>query len=210
MLLPMKDGFRLLEKYGIPTAKFELCRDAGAAAKAAARIGYPVALKLDSPDIIHKTEKGAVIPNIKDEKALRAAVAVLLRRAGKAKVRGIIVQEHCGGKEIIIGGTDDPQFGDVVLFGLGGVFVEVLKDFSVRVTPIARRDAESMVKEIRGYAILAGARGEKPVNIKAIADTLLKVSRMVEKERRIKELDINPLFVDEHGVKAVDVRVITY
>jgi len=210
MLLPMKDSFRLLEKYGIPTAQFELCRDANAAAKAAKKIGYPLALKLDSPDIIHKTEKGAVIANVKDEKELRSAVALLLRRAGKAKVRGIIVQEHCSGKEIIIGGTDDPQFGDVVLFGLGGVFVEVLKDFSVRVTPIAKRDAEAMVKEIRGYAILAGARGEKPVNIKAIADTLLKVSRMVEKERGIKELDINPLFVDQRGVKAVDARVITY
>lgn len=209
-MLSMRDGFKLLEKYGIPTAKFEIAKTENGAVKAAKKIGYPVTIKLDSPDIIHKTEKGAVKTGIKDEKELRKAIKSLLKRAGKARIKSIIVQENCTGKEIIIGGTDDSQFGDVVLFGLGGIFVEVLKDVSVRVTPITRRDAESMITEIRGYPLLAGARGEKPVNTEAIIEAILNVSRMVDKEKKIKEVDINPLFADENGVKAADVRVITY
>lgn len=210
MMLSMQQGFKLLEKYKIPTAKFLIVKDEESAVKAAKKLGYPVAVKIDSPDIIHKTEKGVVAANLKNEKELRSGVRKVLRKARRAKVAGIIVQEHCNGKEIIIGGTDDSQFGDVVLFGLGGIFVEVLKDVSVRVTPISKRDAEKMVKEIRGYPILAGARGEKAVNIKTIVETILKISKMVDKEKQIKELDINPLFVDEKGVKAADVRVITY
>ncbi|MCK4327572.1 MAG: acetate--CoA ligase family protein [Candidatus Diapherotrites archaeon] len=209
-MLSMKAGFALLDKYGIPTAKFAVVKRVDAAAKAAKKIGYPVAVKIDSPDIVHKTERGVVAANLKDEAELRAGVKRVLKRAGKARVRGIIVQEHCSGKEVIIGGTCDAQFGDVVLFGLGGIFVEVLKDFSVRVTPITRRDAKSMVKEIRGYPLLAGTRGEKPVAIPTIVNTIIKASRMLEREPKIKELDINPLFVDEKGVKAADVRVITY
>ena len=209
-MLSMREGFELLEKYGIPTAKFIVAKDSDSAAKAAEKIGYPVTVKLDSKDIVHKTEKGAVVANIADEKSLRAALKGMHRRAGKAKIDGIIVQENCTGKEIIIGGADDPQFGDVVLFGLGGIFVEVLKDVSIRATPITKRDAKKMLKEINGYPILAGARGEKPVNLNALVETIMKVSKMVDKERKIKELDINPLFVDEKGVKAADVRVITY
>ena len=206
----MKNGFKMLKKYGIPVAKFKIVSDEEHAVKAAKKIGYPLAIKLDSPDILHKTEKGAVVAGIKNEKELRMAIRKAIRKAGKAKINGIIIQEHCSGREILIGGTDDPHFGDVVMFGLGGIFVEVLKDVSIRATPIARRDAEKMVKEIRGYPLLAGVRGEKAVDIKAIVDTILKVSKMVDKEKRIKELDINPLFVDENGIKAADVRVITY
>lgn len=206
----MRQGFKLLKKYGIPTAKFIVAKDTITAVKAAKKIGYPVAVKLDSPDITHKTDKGAVAFGIKNEKELKTALGKMLRRAGKAKITGIIVQEQCSGKEIIIGGSDDPQFGDVVLFGLGGIFVEVLKDVSVRITPIGKRSAEKMVREIRGYPLLSGVRGEKPVKIEAIVDTIVKVSKMVERERQIKELDINPLFVDEKGVKAADIRVITY
>ena len=209
-MMGMKAGFALLEKHGIPTARFAVAKGADGAARAAKKIGYPVAIKIDSPDIVHKTNKGVVAAGLTDEAELRAAVKELLRRAGKARVSGIIVQEHCTGKEVIMGGTCDPQFGDVVLFGLGGIFVEVLKDFSIRVTPISRRDAESMVKEIRGYPILAGARGEAPVAIPKIVDAVIKVSKMLEKEPSIKELDINPLFVDEKGIKAADVRVVLY
>ena len=209
-MLTMREGFGLLRKYGIPAAEYEVVKGPDAAAKAAKRIGYPVVLKLDSPDIVHKTEKGAVAAGIKDEAMLRSSLKAMLRRAGKARIRGIVVQEQCHGKEIIIGGADDPQFGDVVLFGLGGIFVEVLKDVAVRVTPITRRDAEKMVREIEGYPVLAGVRGERGVNTKAIVEAIMKVSKMVDKERQIKELDINPLFVDEKGVKAADVRVVTY
>ena len=162
-MLPMDKGFQMLEKYGIPVAKWAMAKTDTQAIAAAKKIGYPVAIKVDSPGILHKTDKGVVAANIKGEAELKKALKRIRRKAGRAKVNGIIVQEHCGGKEIIIGGADDPQFGDVVLFGLGGVFVEVLKDVSVRVTPIVKRDAEAMVKEIRGYPILAGVRGEKPV-----------------------------------------------
>jgi len=210
MMLSMQHGFKLLERYGIPTAKFIAAKDSASAVKAAGKIGYPVAVKIDSPDIIHKTDRGVVVSGIKNEKELRAALGKILHRAGKARIRGIIVQEYCGGREIIIGGADDPQFGDIVLFGLGGIFVEVLKDVSMRVTPITKRDAKKMVREIRDYPLLAGVRGEKPVDMEAIVNTILKVSKMVEHEQQIKELDINPLFVDRKGIKAADIRVITY
>ncbi len=209
-MLTMQEGFKLLKKYGIPVAKFSVAADISSAAKAAKRIGYPVTVKLDSPDIVHKTDKGAVAVGLKDEKELRDALKKMLKRAGTAEISGIIVQESCSGKEIIIGGADDPQFGDIVMFGLGGIFVEVLKDVSLRVTPIGKRDAAKMVREIRGYPLLAGARGEKPANISSIVDAIVKASKMVEQEQQIKELDINPLFVNEKGAKAVDVRVITY
>ncbi|MFC2174603.1 acetate--CoA ligase family protein [archaeon] len=208
-MLSMRDGFRLLDKYGIPTARFAVAKNADSAAKAAKKIGYPVAIKVDSPDIVHKTDRGVVASGITNEKELRAAVKRVMKRAGKAKAKSIIVQEHCSGKEVIIGGATDPQFGDVVLFGLGGIFVEVLKDFSIRVTPITKMDAEAMVEELRGYPLLAGVRGEEPVDIPTIVSTIVKVSRMLENEPKIKELDINPLFVDAKGVRAADVRVIT-
>lgn len=205
--MDMRAGFQLLEKYGIPVAKYKLVKEKEKALEFAAHNGYPIALKVDSPDILHKTDKGVVAFGIKNGSELIEAWNRIIKNAGKARVNGVIVQEHVAGREVIIGGKHDPQFGELVLFGLGGIFVEIFKDVSMRITPFSRREALDMIKEIKGYPLLAGARGEKPVNIRAIVDTIMKVQKLMV-ENPIKELDINPLFVDEHGIKAVDVRVI--
>ncbi|MBN3036925.1 MAG: acetate--CoA ligase family protein [Candidatus Diapherotrites archaeon] len=205
--MDMDTAFKLLEDYGIPVAKYGRVRSSKAAARFAKGM-YPVVLKVDSPDIIHKTDRGVVATDVRDEKALCQAFDRITRKAGNARVRGVIVQEHVSGEEVMVGAKRDPQFGSVVLFSLGGVFVEVLKDFAVRVTPITRADAEGMVREVRGYPVLAGARGRKPVDIDALVKVILAVSKIMDGNPSIKELDVNPLFASEDGVKAVDVRVI--
>lgn len=205
--MSLKTGFRTLKKYKIPTAKHGFAKRVDEAAKLAKKIGYPVALKADAPSILHKTDKGVVSYNIEDEKELRREWKKIKKAVGRKKLNGILVQKNLDGIEIIIGGKHDPQFGETVLFGLGGIFVEVFQDVAMRVTPFTKREAQDMVKEIKGYKILAGVRGGKPVKISAIVDSIMKVQRMMEKEN-IRELDINPLFADEKGVKAVDVRII--
>ena len=200
----------LLKKYRIPVVRHSLVKKEEQAVAYAKKIGYPVVLKLSSPDIIHKTDAKAVLVGIKDEKELRKGFQKLLAIAKKkrAKVDGILVQDFAEGHEIIIGSSRDPQFGPTILFGLGGIFVEVLKDVTFRVIPIDRKDAKEMIKEIKGYKILAGVRGEKGIDFKALEDCLLKVSKMVWSEKKpIKELDINPLFANDKGCVATDVRI---
>lgn len=206
-MLSAKQSAALLRKYRIPTAKSTVVADEDGAARAAKKIGYPVAIKVDSEDIIHKTDSGVVAFGLENERELRAAFKRVMHRAGKAKVRGVVVQENLTGTEIIIGGKHDSQFGETVLFGIGGIFVEVFKDVALRVTPFSRKEAGEMVREIKGYPILQGTRGKKGVNTRAIVDTIMKVQRLMD-DNEIAELDINPLFADEKGVKAVDVRVI--
>ena len=203
----MRAGFQLLEKYGIPIANYKLVKDKEKALECAAEHGYPIALKVDSPDILHKTDKGVVAYGLKNGSELIEAWARIMKNAGKARINGVIVQEHITGREVIIGGKLDPQFGEIVLFGLGGIFVEIFKDVSMRITPFSRKEALDMVKELKGYPLLMGARGEKPVKMSAVLDAIMKTQKLMV-ENPIKELDINPLFVDEHGIKAVDVRVI--
>ncbi|MCD6522328.1 MAG: acetate--CoA ligase family protein [Candidatus Diapherotrites archaeon] len=206
--LSFSNGIKLLEEYKIPVAKTKVVRTLNSALRFADEIGYPVVLKIDSPDIVHKSDKGFVITEVKDEKALKTAYNKLMRKAKGKRVRGIIVQEQTTGVEVIIGGKIDPQFGEVVIFGLGGIFVEIIKDISVRITPITKEDAKEMIKEIRGYPLLAGARGRKPVDMDAIADIIIRIAKLHTKRKDIVELDLNPVFVDEHGAKVVDVRMI--
>ncbi|MCD4739889.1 acetate--CoA ligase family protein [archaeon] len=205
--MEMQAGFKLLKKYKIPIVDQGIAKKPDQAVRIAKIIGYPLAIKVDSSAILHKTDKGCVAFDIKNEKELIEAFKRVKKNAGRAKINGIIVQKHLKGREIIIGGKHDPQFGETVLFGLGGIFVEVFKDVALRVTPFSRRDALSMIKETKGYQLLSGARGEKPVNINSIVSTIMKVQKLME-ENNIKELDINPLFVDEQGITAVDVRII--
>jgi len=206
------DALKLAKKYRIPLAKTFLAKNEKQAVLFAKKARYPVCLKISSPDIVHKTESGGVILGIKDEKALREGFQSLLKSAKKknrkARIDGILVQQMASGDtELIIGAKTDPQFGPVIMFGLGGIFVEVIKDVSFRLAPVDRKEVQGMIKETKGYKILQGARGRKPANMKAIEDILLSVSKMVWANKRIKELDLNPVFASEKKAIAVDMRV---
>jgi acyl-CoA synthetase (NDP forming) len=216
--LPERETERLLRKYRIPCPRHVLARSEDAAVRAAGGIGFPVVMKISSPDIIHKTEARCVIVSIRDPGAARAAYRQIVKNARRykpgARISGVSVYRMIprGTREVIIGSRQDPQFGPVMMFGLGGILVEVLRDVSFRIVPLERRDAREMMREIRGFRVLEGMRGQGPVNFRALEDTLMKVSGMVwantGKGRKIQELDINPLFVDEKGVWAADVRIL--
>jgi len=202
----------LLALYGIPITREEVATSATQAAQIAEKIGYPVALKVNSPQITHKSEAGGIRLNLTSKSALIKAYPELLancqKYAPKAKIEGVLVQEMAKeGVEVIIGVSRDPQFGLVLMFGLGGIFVEILRDVSMRLVPITRRDAEEMVREIKGYQILTGARGKPRADIEAIIDLLLKVSNLASDwGDSISELDLNPVvvFEDGQGAKVLD------
>ncbi len=204
----------VLEAYGIPLPKSLLAANAEEAVAAAEAIGYPVVMKIASPDILHKTDIGGVKLNITSASEVRDAFDLLVYRATRfmpeATIWGCQVQQMVrGGREVIIGMSCDPQFGPLLMFGLGGIYVEALKDVTFRVAPIDRRDAMEMVSEIRAYNLLRGVRGEKPADLAAIADTMLRVSQLVTDFPEVVELDINPLMVFEagKGVLAIDMRL---
>ena len=200
------DAISLIKRYGIDFVEGSIVGSVDDALKVAK---YPVVLKVMSDEIIHKSDEGCVKLNVKDEDSLRKAYSEILSNAGKAKVEGVLVQRMAKpGSEIIIGGRRDEQFGPVILFGLGGIFVEVFKDFSLRVCPIDGEDAMEMITELKAYPLFKGVRGRKPVDIEAIADVLQKVSKLLYENERIKEMDINPVIVYEKGYCAVDVRVL--
>ena len=193
-MLSAEKSFAVLQKSSIPFAKWKVARTSSSAAAAAKKLGFPIAMKALSKKIIHKSDGGFVKLNIADEKQAEAAFEELSRKASKIKARleGVLLQKMEKGTEVIIGLKTDPQFGPVVLFGLGGIFVEVMKDVSVRIAPLTKDDCLEMIKEIKGYKILEGARGAKPVNIDALAKILMSVSRIGMKNRKIKEMDLNP------------------
>lgn len=204
----------LLSAYGIPTARAVLARDVGEAIEGSRILGFPVVLKIVSPQIQHKTDVGGVVLNIRDADGVRHGYAELIgrvaRRAPNAEVCGVLVQEMVqGGTEVVAGITRDPEFGHVVVFGLGGIFVEILKDISLRPVPLRRRDAEEMITEIKGYPIVAGSRGRPPLDTAALVDVLLRLSELaLDLSEEVEEIDINPLIVFERGAKAVDALVV--
>jgi acyl-CoA synthetase (NDP forming) len=207
------EALKLAAKYRIPLAKTILAKNEKQAVLAAKKLKYPVALKIASVDIVHKVDSGGVILGVQDEKSLREGFQKIISSVKKsspaAKIDGILVQQFVpnDGTELIIGSKTDPQFGPVIMFGLGGIFVEVMKDVSFRLAPVERKDVQEMMAETKGYRILQGVRGKKPANMKAIEDLLLAVSKMVWTSKKIKELDLNPVFADEKKAIAVDLRV---
>ncbi|UCF04040.1 MAG: acetate--CoA ligase family protein [bacterium] len=214
--LTESQGKELFGLYGIPCTKEEVATSEEHAVEIAGKIGYPLVLKIDSPDILHKTEAGGLKLGIKNRKELVAAYNEVLENAAaydpKARINGVLVQEMVsGGTEVIVGVKNDPQFGPTIMFGLGGIFVEILKDVSLRVTPVTREDAMAMIQEIKGFKVLAGARGKAKADVEAIADVLVKVSRMaLDLEEHVAELDINPLLAlpEGKGVRVADALVI--
>ncbi|MEM3459345.1 MAG: acetate--CoA ligase family protein [Candidatus Bathyarchaeia archaeon] len=200
-------------EYGIPVTKFELARNEAEAVKFAEKIGYPVVLKIVSPDILHKSDVGGVIVNLKNAKEVRNAYKQILQNVkthnAKAKITGILVQEMApSSTEIIVGAIKDPQFGPSIMFGLGGIFVEVLKDVTFRVAPITEDEAREMITEVKAYPLLKGYRNQPPADIDAIVKILLSTSKLVMEHQEIKELDLNPIMVYEKGAKTVDARII--
>jgi len=203
----------LLKEYGIPVPDFKLIKSEEEISGLAKEMNFPIAMKIVSSDIIHKTDAGGVKLNIKDETEARLAYQEIIFKAKKynknAKISGAIVDSMIPeGTEIIIGMMKDPHFGPVIMFGLGGIFVEVLKDISFRILPIEARDAEEMISEIKGYKILEGIRGEAPKDIQAIKDLLLKISQLTLENPEISEIDLNPVFLFGKGLQVVDARMI--
>jgi acyl-CoA synthetase (NDP forming) len=213
--LLLSEAVQVLEHYGIPTARGAAALTVEEAQAAAEEMGYPVAIKVISEQISHKSDVGGVQLNLRNGPAVAEAFEDMLKRIRQAypgaKLDGVLVQPMItGGRELILGGRQDPQFGPVVLVGLGGIFVEVFEEASVRVAPITRRDALEMIDELRGAPILKGARGHKPSDIEAVVEALLRVSQLLSDFPQIKELDINPLRVFHRpgGCCALDARII--
>lgn len=207
--LTESESLQLLRSYGIPTADFAFAANIDDAVGAAASIGYPVVMKIVAPDISHKSDIGGVRVGIQDEEDARGAFNEIINAAARAgsKPSGVLVQRmEKGGIEIIVGFARDPSFGPMLMFGLGGIFVEVLRDVAFRIAPIDAHDARKMVKEIRGAPVLQGLRGNPAADIDAIVDTLLRLSQLAVDLPDILELDINPLLARADGVVAVDGR----
>jgi acetyl-CoA synthetase (ADP-forming) len=200
-------------EYAIPVTKFKLAKNEKEAVKFAEELGFPVVLKIVSPDIIHKSDAGGVMVNLKSQFEVQEAYGKILENAKKykatAKIAGVLVQEMAPQSvEVIVGAIKDPQFGQTLMFGLGGVFVELLKDVTFRVAPITREDAQEMVTEVKAYPLLKGYRNTPPADIDAIINILLNTSRLVMDNPQIKELDLNPIMAYQTGAKTVDARII--
>jgi acetyl-CoA synthetase (ADP-forming) len=203
----------ICKEYGIPVTRFELAKSEDEAAQFSDAIGYPVVLKIVSPDIIHKSDIGGVMLNLREAKEARNAYKQILsnvkKHNAKARIVGILVEEMApASTEVIVGSTKDPQFGPALMFGLGGVFVEVLKDVTFRIAPISEEEALEMIEGVRAYPLLKGYRVSPPADINAIVEILLATSRLVMEHPEIRELDLNPIVVYEKGAKTVDARMI--
>lgn len=200
-------------EYAIPVTTFKLAETAEEAVKFAEQIGFPVVLKIVSPDIIHKSDAGGVMINLKTAAEVRSAYGKILENAKRynstARIVGVLVQEMAApSTEVIVGAVKDPQFGQTLMFGLGGIFVELLKDVTFKVAPITREDAQEMVTKVKAYPLLKGYRNTPPTDIDAIVNILLSTSKLVMDHPEIKELDLNPILVYEKGAKTVDARII--
>jgi len=208
-------GKRLLAAYGVAVPRSLLVQDVHEAAAACGKLKPPLVLKVVSPDILHKSDAGGVRMGLEGKAEVEEAIRSMMRQPeiGSARVDGFLLEETApAGLEVVIGGLRDAQFGPLVMVGLGGILVEVLADVSFRICPIARIDAEEMLDELKGVALLRGARGHKPVSREAIVDALLRIGGegglLLRHEQDISEADINPLVVSEDGAVAVDARFV--
>jgi acyl-CoA synthetase (NDP forming) len=204
---------RIVKEAGISVVETKLAKTQKEAASLSQKIGFPVALKIVSPDVIHKSDSGGVKLSLNNVTEVKRAYDEILRKVRKqhpdAFVHGVSVQKMVRpGTEVIVGVSKDPQFGPVIMFGLGGIFVELLKDVSFRVIPVERKDAQEMIEEIKGYPLLQGYRGKDPASISALVEIILKISKWIEGNPQIKELEMNPIFVYRDRAVAVDARII--
>ena len=208
-------GKQLLAGFGISVPRAAVIKGADEAAAAFAKLTAPLVLKVMSPDILHKSDAGGVRVNLKSAAETADAVREMMNSPAlhAARIDGFLLEEMApGGQEVVVGAVRDPQFGPLVMVGLGGIFVEVLADVSFRICPITRLDAREMLTELKGAAVLKGARGRKPASLDAIIDVLLKIGGegglLVRHADDFREADINPLIVSESGAVAVDARFV--
>ncbi len=213
MVLNEFESKEMLRQAGIPVIPTVMVNSKKDAIAAAKKIDFPVVMKIASPDIAHKSDVGGVRLGLFNTTQAGKAYGDILysvkEKKPGTKIDGITVQAMAKpGIEVIIGMNKDPQFGPVIMFGLGGILVEILKDVSFRLIPLERRDAAEMIREIKGYTLLKGVRGQPPINIATLENLILKVSEFVSQNPQIKELDINPVIASPEGVLAVDARIV--
>jgi acyl-CoA synthetase (NDP forming) len=208
------DAVAQITPYGIVYPNHHLAKSPEEAVQWADEVGYPVVMKIVSKDVSHKSDFDGVLIGLKDAKSVRSGYGKIINSVTDAlpvdgDISGVLVCEQAPeGVEVIIGATEDPVFGMTIMFGLGGVFTEVLKDVSFRSAPLDRIDAQEMIREIKGYPMLQGTRGQAPSDIEALADLLVAVSKFVMDFPELKELDLNPVRVYSNGVQVLDVRII--
>ncbi|MCW3999269.1 MAG: acetate--CoA ligase family protein [Candidatus Bathyarchaeota archaeon] len=200
-------------EYGISVNKFSLATTEREASLQAEKFGYPVVLKVVSQDIIHKSDAGGVLVNLKSaaevEEGFRRILANAKKYKADARIEGVLVAEMAPqGIEVIVGAVKDPQFGQTLMFGLGGIFVELLKDVNFRVAPLTDQDAREMITQLKAYPLLNGYRGAAPADQEALVAILCNTSRLVMDHPEIKELDLNPIMAYPQGAKTVDARII--
>ncbi|MFC1853062.1 acetate--CoA ligase family protein [candidate division CSSED10-310 bacterium] len=205
--LPQDEAFQVISAYGIPVPRF--VSYSGDTAEAANKVGFPCVLKVDSTDVVHKSDEGGVVLDIENEDELAKAFESMKNRFSDPKTRFLLMEQKPGGCEIIIGLTESPGLGSMVMFGLGGVFVEVMKDVMFSVAPLSRPEAREMIEGIKGYQILKGIRGKKGVDIMAIEDLLIRVAKLGSDFPTITDMDLNPIITYPEGTSpvAVDVRI---
>jgi acetyltransferase len=208
MRLSEEEAHDVLRAYGFRLPREEMARTSEEAVAAAERIGYPVVLKLISPQVVHKSDVGGVVAGLKSAQEVRNAffemTSTARRMVERLYIAGVLVQEMVrGGKEVILGLSRDLQFGPMIMFGLGGIYVEVLRDVSFRIAPLTREEADNMVREIGAFPLLRGVRGEPPVDFPALREALLRLSQLAIDFPEIVEADINPLLVLGSGQGAV-------
>jgi 4-hydroxybutyryl-CoA synthetase (ADP-forming) len=209
-----EEGQEILRTYGFPIPKSILAKDEQEAIKAAKQIGYPVVMKISSPQIIHKSDAGGVKVNLNNENEVKNAFKEILKNAkkydSKAVIKGVLVVEMVrGGKEMILGSKLEPGFGPVIMLGMGGIYVEILKDVTFRLAPVTDREAKDMISSIKTQKLLTGVRGEKPSDLNKLTECIQRLSQLVTDFNEIKELDMNPVLVMEKGkgCKILDVRI---
>ena len=209
-----EEGQEVLKAYGLPLPKSALAKDEADAIKIANKIGYPVVMKIASPQIIHKSDAGGVKVNLTNDKEVKDAFKKIVKNAKKydknAEIKGVLIVEMVkGGKEMIIGSKLEPGFGPVIMLGMGGIYVEVLKDVTFKLAPVTSREADDMISEIKTQKLLKGVRGEKPSDITKLSECIQRLSQLVTDFTEIKELDMNPVLVMDKGkgCRILDVRI---
>lgn len=212
-LLTEVESKQLLERAGIPVTKTKLARSKKEAISVSKEMGFPVVLKIISPDVVHKSDSGGVRLGLANGAQVGRAYSEIMssvrQRYPQAAIQGVSVQPMAStGTEVIVGMSKDPQFGPVLMFGLGGVLVEVLKDVSFRIVPVTKRDASEMIREIKGYPLLQGYRGQEAVDVASLEGLIVRVSEFIEQNPQIKELDLNPVFAYRDKAVAVDARIV--
>ena len=212
-MLTEVEAKELLKQAGVSVVETRLAVSREEAVSISQQLGFPVVLKITSPDVVHKSDAGGIKLNLETPEQVGKAYDEILtnirQQIPDARIEGVAVQKMARpGVEVVIGMSKDAQFGPVLMFGLGGILVEILEDVAFRIVPLAKRDAREMIREIKGYPVLEGYRGQKPVDVANLEDLILKVSGFVEQNPEVKELDLNPIIAYSDGAIAVDARIV--